>query len=321
MKAGRQRMICLGGAVLDRKYHARGDLVFATSNPVDGSRNYGGVARNVTENLARLGVEVGFISIVGNDDAGHSLIRHLRDLGVDTSQMLATSEKPTAEYAAIRGTDNELVLGIADMDIFDLFTASQLDHLWPHLAAADWVFMDCNLPEETIAALLERKKDGSFRLAVDTVSTVKAARLPRDLSAIDLLFTNCDEANALLGRNKTSTRLGACEAAQALLHQGARQVILTLGAEGYVIATMEGLQMQEIIPATPVDITGAGDAMIAGTLYRLLASQSLIRAARTGACLASLTIEHSASVRPDLTPLLLEHACLKMASVDLILPT
>ncbi|TIW31830.1 MAG: winged helix-turn-helix transcriptional regulator, partial [Mesorhizobium sp.] len=46
-----KRMICIGGAVLDRKYHAKKDLIFGTSNPVDGYRSFGGVARNVAENL------------------------------------------------------------------------------------------------------------------------------------------------------------------------------------------------------------------------------------------------------------------------------
>ena len=96
-----KRLVCIGGAVLDRKYHARKPLIFETSNPVDGYRSFGGVARNVAENLARLEVAVSFISIVGDDDTGRSILRHLRDLGADVSQVITTTERPTAEYAAI----------------------------------------------------------------------------------------------------------------------------------------------------------------------------------------------------------------------------
>ncbi|TIN34992.1 MAG: winged helix-turn-helix transcriptional regulator, partial [Mesorhizobium sp.] len=117
-----KRMICIGGAVLDRKYHARKDLIFGTSNPVDGYRSFGGVARNVAENLVRLGVDVSFVSIVGDDETGRSLVRHLRDLGADVSQVITTTERPTAEYAAILDLNNDLVLGIADMEIFELFS-------------------------------------------------------------------------------------------------------------------------------------------------------------------------------------------------------
>ena len=66
--------------------------------------------------------------------------RDLRDIGVDTSQTISTVERPTAEYAAILDARGSLAIGIADMDIFDLFTAAHIERIWPHLAAASWVF-------------------------------------------------------------------------------------------------------------------------------------------------------------------------------------
>jgi pseudouridine kinase len=296
-----KRLICIGGAVLDRKYHAKRKLIFETSNPVDGYRSFGGVARNVAENLVRLGIDVSFVSIVGDDEVGRSLVRHLRDLGADVSQVITTTERPTAEYAAILGTENELVLGIADMEVFDLFQPAHLDRFWPHIAASAWVFMDCNMPAATIQSLLSRKHGARFKLAVDTVSSPKAMRLPDDLSGIDLLFTNHDEANAMLGR-EGEARLEPARAAEALRRKGAGEVIVTMGGHGYAIATPQGTITQRSVPARPVDITGAGDAMIAGTLYRVIAGEPLHNAARTGALLATLTVESDSSVHPDLSP-------------------
>lgn len=293
-----QRVTVIGGAVLDRKYHARRELIFGTSNPMQGSRSFGGVARNVAENLARLEANVSFISIVGDDEGGRALLAHLGALGADVSQVLSTSERPTAEYAAILGPDNDLALGIADMEVFDLFQPAHIERIWPHLAASSWVFMDCNLPAETIGTLFAKKLSARFRLAIDTVSTPKAARLPDDLSAIDLLFTNRDEARAILG----VTHGQADELAAALRARGVAQVLVTTGAEGYVLATEDGVAFHEPVPACPVDITGAGDAMIAGTLSRLLDGTPLTQAARTGALLATLTTESRSSVHPDLSP-------------------
>ncbi|MBE7184822.1 MAG: winged helix-turn-helix transcriptional regulator [Methylobacterium mesophilicum] len=292
-----QRITVIGGAVLDRKYHARRELIFGTSNPMQGSRSFGGVARNVAENLARLEADVLFVSIVGDDEGGRALLAHLGSLGADVSQVLSTSERPTAEYAAILGPDNDLALGIADMDVFDLFQPSHIERVWPHLAASSWVFLDCNLPAETIGTLFARKPSARFRLAIDTVSTPKAAKLPSELSAIDLLFTNRDEARAILG----VTRGNAEDLAATLRERGVAQVLVTMGAEGYVLATEDGISYHEPVPADPVDITGAGDAMIAGTLSRLLAGDPLPQAARTGALLATLTTESRSSVHPDLS--------------------
>jgi pseudouridine kinase len=301
----KQRMICIGGAVLDRKYHAKQDLIFETSNPMNGYRSFGGVARNVAENLVRLGTEVSFVSIVGDDEVGRALTRNLRDLGADVSQVVMTTERPTAEYAAILGPGNDLVLGIADMEIFDLFQPAYLDRFWPHLASAAWVFCDCNMPALVIEALILRKAGARFKLAIDTVSSPKATRLPADLTGIDLLFTNCDEANAILG-HAGGKRLAPRGAAQALRERGAIEVVVTKGPSGYAVATSEGVTSMRSVPANTVDITGAGDAMIAGTLYRILAGEDTVRATQTGALLATLTTESDSSVHPDLSPRLLE---------------
>ncbi|PRD41665.1 carbohydrate kinase [Phyllobacterium phragmitis] len=292
----------LGGAVFDRKYHARAPLISGTSNPVDGHRSFGGVARNVAENLARLDVTTAFVSIVGDDDTGRSIIRHLRDLGVDTSQIVVSGEAPTAEYAAILGPENELVLGIADMGIFDLFSPSHLDRVWPHLAAANWVFADCNLPAETLQTLITRKEGARFRLAIDAVSSPKAGRLPKNLDGVDILFLNLDEAHAVLGRSENEPRLSPERAADALRAGGVAEVVLTMGAAGMLVASAEGMTKIDAVPAQPVDVTGAGDAMIAGTLYRLLSGASLAEGARTGSLLATLTTESEASVHPLLSP-------------------
>ncbi|RUM99859.1 carbohydrate kinase [Pseudaminobacter arsenicus] len=300
-----RRIACIGGAVLDRKYHARKALVFGTSNPVEGGRGFGGVARNVAENLARLGVPASFASIVGDDEDGRALIRHLAELGVDVSPVITTGAHPTAEYAAILGPDNDLVLGIADMGIFDRFGPEQLDRIWPHIASASWVFADCNLPEATLAALVARRQAGRFRLAIDAVSSPKVLRLPTDLTGIDLLFLNNDEGNALLGRNGPSGQFVPKETASRLRQCGAAEVVVTMGADGIVLASDKGVVKVESVPAHPVDVTGAGDAMIAGTLCRIVAGEDSSTAVRTGALAASLTIESEASVRPDLSVQLL----------------
>jgi pseudouridine kinase len=305
----RPRIAIIGGAVLDRKYHARRQLILETSNPVDGRRSFGGVARNVAENLARLGASVHFVSIVGDDDSGHSLVSHLRALGADVSQVTFSAERPTAEYVAVLDPRNDLFIGLANMELFDLLTPAWLEAAWPALASSGWLFTDCNPPAETLAALIARAKSGGIRLAINTVSSPKALRLPKDLSGVDLLFTNLGEAGAILDR---AGRISAPEAAAGLHEAGAAQVIVTQGAKGYAVASAEGVVSGAAVPAQPVDITGAGDAFAAGALYRILAGESVLQAARSGALLAALTTESEMSVRPDLSPELLERAAGRM---------
>jgi pseudouridine kinase len=300
------RAVCIGGAVLDRKYHARQELVLRTSNPVDGSRSMGGVARNVAENLSRLGTDTAFVSIVGDDEGGRTLIAYMRERGIDVSQVIVSSERPTAEYAAILDKSGDLMLGIADMSIFDLFRPDHIDRIWPHLASASWVFSDCNPSAETLAALISRRRDARFKLAIDAVSTVKAARLPKDLTGIDLLFMNIDEANVILGRTGRGTIGDASEAALALQQAGAVAAVVTMGADGIAVAGPDGAKTFAAVRANSVDMTGAGDAMIAGTLSRVIAGDDIYTAARTGALVGTLTTESEASVHPDLSETFLQ---------------
>jgi pseudouridine kinase len=304
--AGPGRVVTIGGAALDRKYVGRGRLVAETSNPVSGHRSFGGVARNVTENLARLGAPVAFVTAVGDDDTGRALLMHLRDLGVDTSAALALPGAATAEYVAILEPDGKLALGLADMGILDTLTPAIIGRAATQLAAAAWVFADCNLPAETLADLRGRRDIGRFRLAIDAVSTPKAMKLGRLLVGIDVLFLNLDEARALAGQPDADAET----AAAVLTGLGAATVVLTLGPAGALVVDAAGTVRLPGVAARPVDTTGAGDALIAGTLAELAAdpAQPVAEAVRFGMLAAALTTESEASVRPDLSRALLAEA-------------
>ncbi len=296
MKA--RRVACVGGATLDRTYRAPGPLRPGTSNPVVQARSNGGVARNVAESLARLGVPAALVSVVGADDAGRGLVDALARLGVDVSGVAMRDDAATAEYVAVLDGAGDLALGLADMGILDRLTP---DAIGTALDGAGLVLADCNLPGATLAHLLARRRAGALPvLALDAVSVAKAARLPGDLAGLDLLFLNADEARALAGD------LDPREAAAALRARGAGAVVLTRGAAGIVVADRDGI---DALPAVPVaaiaDVTGAGDALIAGTLGGIAAGKSLRDALGWGFAAAALALERPGGVRPDLSPALL----------------
>nr|WP_272211005.1 carbohydrate kinase family protein [Marinicella sp. W31]MDC2876907.1 carbohydrate kinase family protein [Marinicella sp. W31] len=287
--------------MIDRKYIARTPLIAGTSNPVEGMRSFGGVARNVAENLALLGATTGFVSTVGSDENGRSLLDHLRERGVDVAHVVSLPDHRTAEYAAILEPSGDLAYGIADMAIFDRMTPEMMESVWPAVASASLVFADCNLPAATLEALIEKRPRSRFRLAIDAVSTPKVMRLPSSLSGIDLLFMNLDEANAWLDRSFSHDISGMKDAANLLNDAGATGVILSCGALGVVVCTPDGICHIPVIDAKPVDMTGAGDAMIAGTLNFYAQNETLVEAVRKGALIGSLTTETPASVHPQLS--------------------
>jgi pseudouridine kinase len=304
------RIVTIGGAVLDRKYVAAAGIVPATSNPVASLTSFGGVARNVTENLARLDVAVSFVSLTGDDDHGRAIAGQLKSLGVDVSQLSQLADARTAEYVAVLEPDGALHLGLADMAVFDRLLPAVIERAGAHIAGADWIFADCNTPAETLSLLRRRALSGRYRLAVDAVSTFKVKRLGADLAGLDLIFLNLDEARALLSLIGGEVVVNAEEAARRLIAAGAGGVVLTQGEAGVIVADAHGLARVPSVPAHLVDATGAGDALIAGTLAGLVANPDmpLAEATRTGTLTAALTIESTSSVRPDLSVALIDAA-------------
>jgi pseudouridine kinase len=134
------------------------------------------------------------------------------------------------------------------------------------------------------------------------VSTPKADRLPRDLTGVDLLVLNRDEAAAWLADPEVSAQ----RAVARLLAAGAGAVGLTQGAAGVLLGSADGVATVPAASADPVDVTGAGDALIAGTIHRLIAGDRLVAAMRAGTVLAAMTVETDHSVRPDLSAALFD---------------
>lgn len=309
----RPRVVCLGGAVVDRKLHLLAPAVAATSNPARSATAFGGVARNVAENLLRLGVDVALVSRVGADDAGQALRAHLSGLGGDVRGVAVVPGAATAQYIAVLDPGGDLVLGVADMAVLDGIRPADVDRAWPvtsagapgphQVVARPWVVADCNLAPDTLARVLQRGGQSGVRVAVDAVSTPKVTRLPADLTGISVLFCNHDEAVALLAAHGRDAADGddAC-LARRLHAAGAAAVVLTRGPDGVVLAAADRVRTVPAVAAAVVDVTGAGDALVAGTVAALVAGRSLPDAVGVGTLVAARTVESEHSVVPDLPP-------------------
>ena len=113
------RVICIGGATVDRKYRTRESVRLGTSNPATSERSFGGVARNVAENVARLGASSSLVTVLGEDENGRAIRDDLVRLGVGTRHVAISPDHATAEYVAVLDPGGDLVLGLADMAILD----------------------------------------------------------------------------------------------------------------------------------------------------------------------------------------------------------
>lgn len=98
-------------------------------------------------------------------------------------------------------------------------------------------------------------------------------------------------------------------AVRHLQGRGAREIVLTLGAGGLVLCEPGGaISRLASVPARVVDVTGAGDALIAASLAWRLGGASPLASVRMGILAACLTIEQEGSTHPGLCRDLLAEA-------------
>ncbi|MDT0682534.1 PfkB family carbohydrate kinase [Roseicyclus sp. F158] len=287
------RILCIGGAAQDRTLQLGVPLELHTSNIAAGRTSWGGVARNVAEGLARLGQGVDLVSLTGDDPSGSEMRARLAEAGVGLRFLGAEPGAATASYTAVLNPDGEMAVAFAEMGVLDCMTP---DRLPPEPGDTALLFADCNLPAESLRALMARRLAGGAPLAVDVVSVAKSGRLPVDLSGISLLFANAQEAGALLGTAMPTTPGEALDAAAALCARGAGAAAIFLGAGGVAAAGPDGAFHVPPVPAEMRDATGAGDATITATLWRLAAGAPLRDALSCGARAGALTIERDGAV-------------------------
>jgi pseudouridine kinase len=295
-------IVCLGAANLDRKLRPLAALRMGTSNPARQDESFGGVARNIAENLARLGTPVTLITAVGDDASGQALLAQAEAAGVDVRATLKLRGACSGTYTALLDERGQMVLALADMALYDAITPEFLASRQPQRAAGALTVADLNLPLDSVRLLLDEAARDAVPLVLVAVSEPKMARLPPKLHGLRLLILNHGELETRVGVTiATDAELAAaCATVQA---QGAQDVIVTRGAGGVSYTTAGGIAHLSAPDARIVDVTGAGDAFAAALCWSLFqGSDDLGLACRRGLTLSAMTLACEHTVCPDLTP-------------------
>lgn len=294
-------IVCLGAANLDRKLRSNATLKMGTSNPARQDESFGGVARNIAENLARLSTPVSLITVIGDDSSGKALLAHAEAAGIDTRGTLRLQGICTGTYTAVLDDHGEMMLALADMALYDALTPEFLATRQPQRMVGALTVADMNLPHDTLRNLLEDAARDAIPLVIVAVSQPKMSHLPQDLTGLRLLILNQGELETRIGKPlKTEAELlAACRAIQA---QGAQDVIVTRGGTGVIYTTPNGIEHLEAPDAHIVDVTGAGDAFSAAVCWSLFhGSEDLSLACRRGLRLSAMTLECEETVCPYLS--------------------
>lgn len=290
----------VGGANMDIHGTPHAVLRQHDSNPGTVQSSPGGVARNIAENLARLGVDCRLIAPVGNDHHGELLMQQGRAAGIDMRNMLQFDSANTSTYLSILNDCGDMSVAIADMAILDRLNAEQLRAREEMLRQATMIIADTNLTDDALAYLTRTFSDHT--LFVDTVSTTKAIRIKPYLSAVHTLKPGLIEAEEIAGiKAPTDDQLPAL--ADWFHDRGVKRLFITLGPRGVFYSTgkQQGIEQTPYSSGPPVNAGGAGDAFVAGLALAWLNQWPLLKSVRFAMAAAKLTLAHAATNNPDMS--------------------
>lgn len=190
-------VICIGGTNIDRRYMLEDKIKAGEISDVKERFSYGGCARNVAENLGRLGIDPTLLSIVGNDACWDQLKEHSANF-MDISQVDTIENESTGVFVEVLDKNGDIEFSLSDMDIYKYMTPEWLTKRFSLLKEAEYLVADLNLPKETLELLISFKIKHKIPLILLSVSVPKMKHLPSCLGGVDLLIVKNDESQAFL---------------------------------------------------------------------------------------------------------------------------
>lgn len=295
-------VLVIGAANIDMIGRLDGKLHTGMSNPAHIRFSFGGVARNIAENLSRLGHSVKLITAVGEDQFGTQLLKQTVDAGVDVENVICSTNASTGSYIGVIDTQGDLQLALDDMHVIEEITSQYLRDRYSIFKQSSLLFVDANLPKKTLKTALSLARRAKIPVFADPTTTLLAHRFEPYLNRIYLLTPNISEAAFFCEQViDPSDPEQAQEAAKHLVSQGVKIAIVTLAEFGVCYATSETSGYIPAIRTEIVDPTGGGDALTAAVVFALLNNIPLDDAVRLGVSAASLTLRHRGAVMPDLS--------------------
>jgi fructokinase len=268
-------VLALGECLIDLIAVEQGSLATASTLAI----REGGAPMNVAVGLARLGVPSAFCSVVGTDPFGDRLLSIMRANNVDTTHVHTTDATETSiayAWRDDRGDGHFRLLRQADALLDPAMATTAVTSLQPAAIVIGSVSTATETSRTAILAAIAAASPHGSRIVVDL--NVRISQWP---SVAPLRHVLQD-----LLRDATLIKLSVDDARAAwnLTDPGAirshvrqwsdAQMVITDGSRGVVIfhAGADEAQRYPVFPVAAVEPTGAGDAFLAGTIARLIAS-------------------------------------------------
>jgi ribokinase len=250
------------------------------------SRAPGGKGANQAVAAARAGGNVCFVARLGRDSLGDDALAGFKKEGMDLSHVVRDSAHPSGVALIFVGSDGENSIGVAGganqrLSTRDIAAAGAL------ISGARVLLLQLETPLATVKAAA----DLGSRAGVEVIlNPAPAQRLPDSLlRKVTLLTPNETEASMLTGIDVVDVET-ATRAARALQKRGARNVIVTLGANGALVAIGGDARWVQGFRVKAVDTTAAGDVFNGALAVRLAEGRPIVDSVRFAHAAAAISV-------------------------------
>jgi len=267
--------------------------------------SFGGVCRNIAENLARVGVNTQFISTLGDDENGKSILEHSRKLGYNMENSLFLEGESTPTYLAILNHQGEMESAVVDMESLNKMDEAFVDGKHEVFENAEYTIVDSDNP--VLLEYILKKYQGKSKFILDPVSAKKAKKIRHLVKYFHTIKPNRFETEALCGF-KIETNDDLRKAGRFFIEQGVKNVFISLDADGIYYITSEG-EEGTLACCEPIDVknvTGAGDSFVAGIGYGYMNNLTIKDTLKYSVAMSIITITHEETINPKMSHELVE---------------
>jgi ribokinase len=246
----------------------------------------GGKGANQAVAAARAGGNVTFVARLGLDSFGDEALEGFKREGIMLSHVTRDPSQPSGVALIFVGADGENSIGVAGganqrLSPRDVGAARKV------IAGARVLLLQLETPLETVRAAA----DIGSRAGIEVILNPAPAQSLPDalLRKITLLTPNETEASMLTGISVSDVS-SATRAARALQLRGARNVIVTLGANGALVASGRDARWVPGFKVKAVDTTAAGDVFNGALAVRLAEGSPIMEAVRFAHAAAAISV-------------------------------
>lgn len=262
----------IGGCNIDYCAYTFDKINIKDSNPCRIIKSFGGVGRNICDNLTREEVKCNFFTIIGKNDEGQEIKKNLESRGVNFYS--PDTKLESGKYFAIIDDQKDMAIAACDETIMDDFHIEYINQYQNIINDSAFLVLDANLNQQLIDDLF--KQYAHKQIIVEGVSETKILKFINHLDKIYLLKANLQEYYSVLKYTNDIHKV--------------KHLIISNGSKNVIHLYDNQKEEIEVPKIDKIEnASGAGDALMSGIIYGIYHSYNFTEAIKIGIKWAGLT--------------------------------